>query len=413
MIDNDGIKPAVTEPGNAHHNEKAQPHVNVTPIYPPVSRPPYARTPNMLYSYGSNNWRSPVDPNTERLIAHRATQSTLWHIHWRTPSLIAFSLFMGIVFALLQHFLYSWLHHRVFDQEIKKFRAVLYGRALAYCAKVAFGGCVVLVFRQRIWRTFRQQALSVLTIDQFFGATEDPSLFGNYEALRSAPVLCMIAAVIWIIPLATIIFSPGALTFGDFVKETSSNTQVPTLNFLEESDKDWRYPVPIRNGSTSKRSLMYYNTTDVAGKEPGWFDYYDQPSAELKRTALLFAYSNNDYANVNATGRGNSTYDQTFVAPGYQCIEVTDRLNDVGAPFNTSVLVPTGRNIYHAEVDRGTYLQPQNAVFQDGPGGIPVGEPPADLGVFKSEPVLWIGYATNSSVRLPSDDPLTLNCESI
>ncbi|KAF2826385.1 hypothetical protein CC86DRAFT_394370 [Ophiobolus disseminans] len=330
--------------------------------------------------------------------------------------MIGFSFLMGTIFALSQHFLYRWLHHNLMEDEKDKFRVVLAGRALAYLAKVAFGGCVILVFRQRIWRTFREHALSVLTIDQFFGATEDPSLFMNTEALYTAPVLVMIAAVIWIIPLATIIFSPGALTFGNFVELKSASQQVPTMDFTAEGLTDWRYPVPVGNGSTSKRSLMYYNTTDVQAKTPGWFDYYDQPSAELKRIALLMAYSTNEYPNVKATGRqdacggnANCTYEQSFVAPGYQCEEVTDRALDLGAPFNTSVLVPNGRNLYHAEVDHGAYLQPQNAVFEDGPGGIPIGEPPEDLGVFKSEPYLWIGYAVNSTVRLASDDPFIRN----
>jgi hypothetical protein len=132
---------------------------------------------------------------TERLIAHRATQSTHWRVHWRIPALMVFAFFMGIVFALLQHFLYTFLHHRREDDEDKKFRWVLYGRALAYLSKVAFGGCVVLVFRQRMWTAFRAQALTVLSIDQIFGATEDPSVFGNWEAVSSAPVLCAIAMV--------------------------------------------------------------------------------------------------------------------------------------------------------------------------------------------------------------------------
>lgn len=254
--------PGLPITGSRDHDSKTKnmADVYVTPLNPAFSRPP---------TFGP---RVKSDPNIERLIAHRATQSTLWHIHWRTPAMIVFSFVMGVIFALAQHFLYRWLHHRIMDDEKDKFRVVLAGRALAYLAKVSFGGCVVLVFRQRIWRTFREHALSVLTIDQFFGATEDPSLFTNTEALYSAPILVMIAAVIWIIPLATIIFSPGALTFGDFIEHQSAPQQVPTMNFLVEGSTDWRYPVPIGNGSTSKRSLMFYNTTDVQGKTPGWFD---------------------------------------------------------------------------------------------------------------------------------------------
>jgi hypothetical protein len=358
---------------------------------------------------------------TERLIAHRATQSAQWHVHWRIPLLMLFSLFMGAIFALCQHFLYRWLHHRSNIEEDKKFRYVLYGRALAYCAKVAFGRCVILVYRQRIWRTFRDRALSVLAIDQFFGATEDPSIFGNFEAVSSAPIVVSIALVIWLIPLATIIFSPGALTFGSYLESESLELMVPAINFTAETDKSWRVPVKLPDGS-NKRSMMYYNTTSRDSLAPGMFDYYDQPSAELVRIALLLAYNNMDHPNVRQGARQdacggsyNCTYEQTFIGPGYQCTQVAKGINDtgslkeLGAPFDMSTLVPTGSEVYHADVDLGAYTRPQNAVFEKGPGGYPVGPVPDDLGVFKFEPVLWIGYSYNTSRILAQDDPLTLN----
>jgi hypothetical protein len=360
---------------------------------------------------------------TERLIAHRATQSAQWHVHWRVPALMGFAFFMGIVFALFQHFLYRWLHHKPIEDEDedKKFRWVLYGRALAYCAKVAFGGCVILVFRQRIWRTFRDRALSVLSIDQFFGATEDPTIFGNWEAISNAPIVVGIALVIWLIPMATIIFSPGALTFGDYLEKSSLNLTVPAMNFSAESDKSWRVPVKMADGS-NKRSLFYVNTTNRDAKAPGMFDYYDQPSAELVRIALLVAYNNMNHPNVKQGARQdacggsyNCTYEQTFTAPGYQCMEVAKGINDTGrlkelnAPFNMSKLVPTGSEIYHSNVDLGAYARPQNATFEKGPGGYPVGDVPDDLGVFKSEPVLWLGWSFNTSKPLSDDDPLKLN----
>ena len=383
--------------------------------YSPGPRPIYARTPDTLYSFGSGVSRARTDPMTERLIAHRATQSARWQIHWRSPALMVFAFFMGIVFALLQHFLYSFLHHRREDDEDKKFRWVLWGRVLAYLSKVAFGGCVVLVFRQRLWRTFRERALTVLSIDQLFGATEDPSLFTNWEAVSNAPVLVVIAMTIWLIPLATIIFSPGALTFGTFLHRESIELAVPTLNFSTESAKDWRYPVKMADNVTKKKSVMYYNTTDKAGTAPGWFDYYDQPSAELVRIALLLAYSNMDHPNARQDarrhacgGRYNCTYEQSFIAPGYQCEDIADdnRLNELNAPFNLSKMAPQGRTAYYAEVNIGDYARPQPGEFQKDNGGVPIGPALPDLGFLKSEPILWVGYSRNSSIPLSADDPL-------
>lgn len=358
---------------------------------------------------------------TERLIAHRATQSAQWHVHWRVPALIGLSFFMGVVFALFQHFLYRWLHHKPdLEDEDQKFRWVLYGRALAYCAKVAFGGCVILVFRQRIWRTFRDRSWSVLSIDQFFGATEDPSIFGNWEAISSAPIVVGIALIIWLIPLATIIFSPGALTFGDYLVESRLELTVPTLNFSAESDKSWRTPMKVNGTDRNRRSMMYYNTTSRNATDPKMFDYYDQPSAELVRIALLLAYNNMNHPNIKQGARQgacggsyNCTYEQTFVGPGYQCMEVakgindTGRLEEFGAPFDMSTLVPIGASVYRANVDLGAYTRPQTD-FEKGPGGYPKdGNITNDLGVFKSEPVLWIGWAYNTSKTLDENDPLT------
>lgn len=406
-----------------HHESMAKPGLYSPPTMSTGPRPLFARTPDTLYSFNSGLSRARTDPMTERLIAHRATQSAQWRIHWQIPAQMGAAFLLGIVFTLCQHFLYRRLHHKPdIEEESQKFRWVLYGRALAYCAKVAFGGCVVLVFRQRIWRTFRERALSVLSIDQFFGATEDPSIFGNWEAVSSAPIVVGIALVIWLIPMATIIFSPGALTFGTFLEETSRELTVPTMNFTAESDKSWRKPVKMPDGS-NKRSLMYYNTTSRDANDPKMFDYFDQPSAELTRIALLLAYNNMDHPNIKQGARQdacggtfNCTYEQTFVGPGYQCTEVakgvndTGRLKELGAPFGMDRLVPTGSEVYHASVDLGDYDRPQKAVFEKGPGGYPLnGVIPEDLGVFKSEPVLWIGWSYNTSERLDKGDSLTVN----
>lgn len=410
-----------TSPGNMYSQEstpkdKSPYFLNVGP------RSPFARTPDTLHSFGSNSLRARTDPMTERLIAHRAMQSTQWKVHWRTPALMVFCFLAGVVFAVGQDILYRHLHHMHISTTEAKDRWVLYGRALAYLSKVAFGGCVILVYRQRSWRTFRDRALTVLSIDQLFDALDDPSLFGNWEVISNAPVPVTIALVFWLIPVATMIFSPGALTFGTYLDRQIVNATIPNLDFSTESYKNYR----IRNGTAdgSLRSMMFYNTTDRS-KEPtqeGWFDYYDQPSSDLNRIAILMAYSNMRHPNIMLGARQrmcggsfNCTYQQTFVGPAYQCLEIANGTNDdaklaeLGAPFNTSVLVPKGRYIYHANVNMGDYAHPQNATFKKGPGGVPDGPIPDDLGVFKSEPVLWIGYSVNSTKPLPKDSPYAVN----
>ncbi|KAF2125937.1 hypothetical protein P153DRAFT_369928 [Dothidotthia symphoricarpi CBS 119687] len=414
-----------TSPGNIY--SKQSPPEDKSYFSPTLSigaRSPFARRPDTLYSFGSNTVRPRSDSMTERLIAHRAMQSTQWKVHWRTPMLMTCSFVTGVMLAIAQHLLYKRLHHMEIADEEKKVLYVLYGRALAYLCKVAFGTCVVLVYRQRSWRTFRSRALTVLSIDHLFDAVENPSLFGNWEVLSNAPIAVMIALVFWLIPVATIIFSPGALTFGTFLDREIVNISVPNLDFSTESWKNYRVPNVTADGM-SQRAMIFYNTTDPA-KEPhreGWFDYYDQPSAELSRVAILLAYNSMSHPNTMQGARQamcggpyNCTYEQTFVGPGYQCEEVANGVNDdkklaeLGAPFNTSLLVPEGRYIYHANIDMGDYSRPQkNVTFQKGRAGVPDGPIPDDLGVFKSEPVLWIGYSVNSTESLVKDSPYAVN----
>ncbi|KAF2686205.1 hypothetical protein K458DRAFT_441784 [Lentithecium fluviatile CBS 122367] len=329
------------------------------------------------------------------------------------------SFLVGICLALSQHLLYANLHHKSMDDEGEKVRMVLYGRAFAYFSKIAFGGCCILVFRQRIWRTFRSSALSVLSIDQLFLATEDPSLFVNWETISNAPLAVAMALVIWLIPLATIIFSPGALSFGWYQETGSANISVPNLNFSMESYADWRTPIQMADG-TKKRQLMFYNTTDMKQEEEGWFDYFDQPSSDLTRVSLMTAYSLVDHplnrpdARIKSCGGNyNCTYTASFVGPGYKCEMVANgpeddaKLAELGAPFNTSELIPRGQHVYLSDVDKGEYNKPQ--YDQLGEGGKPNGTIPDGLGVFKAEPVLWIGYSINSTVKLAPDDPLAKN----
>ncbi|KAF2634717.1 hypothetical protein P280DRAFT_494139 [Massarina eburnea CBS 473.64] len=324
---------------------------------------------------------------------------------------------IGVFLAVGQHLLYSSLHHQAIEDETAKIREVLYGRALAYFSKVAFGGTVIIVYRQRLWKTLRQRALSIWSIDQLFLATEDPTLFFNWETILKAPILTVIALILWLIPLATIIFSPGALTFGDFIEVSNVTINVPTLDFSAESTNDWRTPLVLPDG-TKKRSVMFYNTTDVKSEADGWFDYYDQPSLDLTRVSIMSVYSleshslnRQDARQTSCGGNFNCTYTTSFVGPGYKCEMVAngpednEKLRDMGAPFNTSALVPEGKDVYYAQVDIGDYKSPQ-AGNLSAQGGVPLGSIPDDLGIFKYEPVLWIGYSINSTEKLPEDSPL-------
>lgn len=208
------------------------------------------------------------------------------------------------------------------------------------------------------------------------------------------------------IPIASVL-SPASLTSESRTFVTNDTCSVATLNFTHESYYNFR-----GGGEFTGAALVYYNTTDIDAKTDGWFDYFDQPSQYLKRLAVTSVYLGQPSTFVNAStnscGAGyNCTYSVDIQGPGYKCSEVANSSHpdpqDPNVPFNISSMAPKGDLVYQASVDLNDYRDPQTKTQSN---GVPEpGYDPDTLGVFDSEPVLWIGYAINTSTPYISSDP--------
>ncbi len=196
------------------------------------------------------------------------------------------------------------------------------------------------------------------------------------------------------------------------VNATSICPQVANLNFSRESTFNFRNENENAGHGTS---LNFYNTTDVPGKAPGFFDYYDQPSKNARRLAYSAAYLKKPLARDNARSMYcgsayNCTFPLIFQGPGYKCDDITNS-SDSGSPFTIDTLAPVGNFTYFAEVSQGDYTWPQI----DSKDGVPVQSPPypASLGVFQSEPILWIGYTIKTNQSYPSDSPYAARWQNV
>jgi hypothetical protein len=230
--------------------------------------------------------------------------------------------------------------------------------------------------------------------------------------LTGAKLAVLMAVAAWTIPLAAV-FSPSTLTSTlGFKNYPGTCGHVPSLNFTAETDLNYRTGRIVNGGLGI--SLFYQNTTDIAGTAPGFFDYFDQPSKNAVRVTSISAFMNQPVAKSSANiqacgGVFNCTYSISFTGPGYRCEELASGVGSnitglaaIGAPFNTSSLVPEGVNIYQAVVNLGDYAAVQAPTSSNGTAIPPY---PDDLGVFKTEPVLWIGYSLNTGNPLPSNSP--------
>ncbi|KAF2873299.1 hypothetical protein BDV95DRAFT_516925 [Massariosphaeria phaeospora] len=358
--------------------------------------------PDSTHTVSSYSNHKTGDLDAQALAERRAGELAQWKIHWATPLTMIALLLLGAAGAVGHHVFYR----RLDGQEAKhQLEMIRWGTALAFFVKSTMVGSVVMSYRQRVWYTVRKRALTIKAIDGFFSATEDFTQFWNWEMIRNGKLAAFMALCGWLIPIASVL-APGALTqelqskYGD-----NHCPSVAALNFTREETFNFRNKQNFLGSS-----LTFLNTTDIKAEKEGWFDYYDQPSKLARRLAITSAYlgkpATHPNASVNACGQGwNCTYVIEFKGPGYKCDEIANNsfpLNEA-APFNLSIIAPQGDNLYYSEVGRGDYKSPQI----DSKDGMPIQDPPYpdSLGVFESEPILWVGYATNTTIPYEKGSP--------
>lgn len=202
-------------------------------------------------------------------------------------------------------------------------------------------------------------------------------------------------------------------------EEDHSCTSVRTLNFENEEKVYWRNPQKIDDQYLVSVSL--WNSTLDYGESPSdsnaeGFDYYHSSNKQfvmliaIKTTLMGEAIVRKESA-AEICGEGwNCSYVVNFVAPGYKCQELASgvgsevkKLGNATAPFNTSAIAPMGNRTYYAVNDRGEYGDPQMSSHV---GGKPKQNPPYpdNFGVFRTEPIMWIGYATVDNLSVPQPD---------
>jgi len=101
----------------------------------------------------------------------------------------------GLLGAVGHHVFYSRLNGQ--PAAGRQLTMVRIGTALAFFTKAMLVGSVLVSYRQRIWHTFRKQAMTVGAIDGLFAATENPLHFRRGEMLRNAKLASLMALCAW------------------------------------------------------------------------------------------------------------------------------------------------------------------------------------------------------------------------
>ncbi|KAK1759187.1 hypothetical protein QBC47DRAFT_99687 [Echria macrotheca] len=382
-----------------------------SPRYPDTPKTPYQSNDYLLGSPGSAMHPLQADyPHYGQRAAAsppRRWWPTSFGWGWTDSRWVMYALLVfGIVMAISHHVFYSRLDGQPADDQLKMMR---FGTLLAYIAKSSLVSAVIFAHRQQIWATVKRRNMKFRTIDDLFASADDLRALVSWELAKKARVALALAIVVWLFPL-TVILTPPTLTVAP--KTEVDVTQCPsvrTLNFEQEKVKNWRDPGRI-NGYPGLSLSLWNNTVPLSGSittpfNDTFFDYWTGSSWQTNVVATTSAFATKavarDSVAVETCGLGwNCSYVISFTAPGYKCEEVargrdsnTKQLADMGAPFNTSQLIPDGSNTYLAHTTLGEYSSVQ---MDAQPGGAPVSlKPPypKNLGAFRTEPVLWIGHS--------------------
>ncbi|KAF4440859.1 hypothetical protein F53441_12170 [Fusarium austroafricanum] len=320
-------------------------------------------------------------------------------------------LVIGVAGALGHHFLYTHLDGSEAKHQQWWMRL---GQLISFIANANFILAAVMAHQQVAWRAVGQKGFSITAVDALFGATHNILELFNREAWVKSWFVMFLALYMWFSPLVVILSSASLYVVpGERIEHTFCPS-VRTLNFSNEAKESFQTPKKADGEVMNGRSLSGYNWTAEGGNlakgakdNDDIFEYYNVPSPSLNRIAagVFSSGQTTQKANVSREICGDGWDCSTtvhFVGPGYKCEELANgvgsKMKSFGnaeAPFNLSMLVPAANYTYLAETGLGEYQRPQmDNVTQ---GGIPDkadGPPfPKNLGVFRTEPQIWIGYA--------------------
>ncbi|CAM1510688.1 Fc.00g010230.m01.CDS01 [Cosmosporella sp. VM-42] len=336
--------------------------------------------------------------------------------NWNQAWNMYFFFISGVLFAAGHHIFYRSLHGKEANDQLRMLR---YGTALAFLAKACFAATVIFAFRQRAWMTVRHKILPLEAVDSLFAAADDLTALLNWQVLRNAKTAICLAVYIWATPLVVILTSETLAVTPLTRREDTMCPSIRTLNFTHEETKDYRDPITVAD--LFELSVSLWNTTAttprVDTKNPNSFDYWTDTSQQYIEVAWKSAFLQQALMRKHAAkeicGVGwNCSYVIQFVGPGYNCTELASgvngtvkKLGDAEPPFDTSVLLPYGNYSYIAMADQGEYAAQQ---VDSGDGGRPKQGPPypEKLGVFRTEPIVWIGYAAveNNTKHQPENN---------
>jgi hypothetical protein len=237
-------------------------------------------------------------------IGHDQSQSQKLSIHWRAPSAIIVPLLVALLSAACHHTLYCLLDStEVSDNTFTQQAVVTAGTTLALLFRASLMIGLITAYNQVFWWFVRRKTIDFATLDSLADLVSSTFALLNYRAVAFSPVLAVLAALVWLIPLATIV-PPATLSVRRHTVTTTSSFYPYTVDYQAETLAKYS------NGFVMNEinSHTWYNSA---------FSWYGQPSNQLLRTTKATALQG--YVRQMQGYQANATYQLDFYGPSVRC----------------------------------------------------------------------------------------------
>ncbi|KAF5556642.1 hypothetical protein FMEXI_1114 [Fusarium mexicanum] len=371
-----------------------------SPLFHCSSPPTWQGTTTSKTSLLSAN-QEPNESTTSTDSHCSSTWSNILRSRWLMVACLAF----GIAAAVGHDTLNKQLSGKEAKNQIWWLRL---GQSLAFISKANSAIAVSLAYQQIAWTSVAHRNFSVHAVNSLFGAAHNAIELLNAEAWKKSWFVMLLALYIWISPLV-VIFTSATLKVDNQVDRTCHN--VRTLNFNHEAKKKWTHRRKAEGDEILQGGrVSWYNDTLPDEDGPDVFDFWISPSAYLEEIASRVltggqALQRDEVADeICGEGYDCSTIIY-FTGPGYKCEQLANGTNSTvkqfngrDAPFNMSRMIPEGWNTYNCVADEGDYAENQiehERYFNRPLQTLPF---PDNLGAFRTEPIIWLGYVTVDDV---------------
>lgn len=235
-----------------------------------------------------------------------------WGVHWFTPASIAFLFVLSVGTAVVHHRYYLGLDKIRAGTDEKQRWVIRIGTCLAILFRASLVALVGISRKQWVWVTLRKRFISLNAINAIFGATGDPSHFGNIDMLRRARIATAMAAVMWAVPL-TAVFTLDTLTVqpGGILNYTAP-CDAPTVKFDFDSE------------STATRNPLNLSSLDpIVDRYRGVYHAPSTYARNLFTIAAFGEYLSRDAVTFAGCPEAVSwcEYNTTMVLPSVDCTQ--------------------------------------------------------------------------------------------